>query len=303
MPPLRTFIQRHPVFTFYALVFAISWGGVVLVVGGPGRIPGSAEQTATLVPVVMLTWFAGPSIAGLTLIGLVSGWAGYYDLISRLVRWRVGVRWYAVALVPAPLVFIATLLPLSLVAPGLLPKLFTTSDTWSLLLVAVAYVPIGVFLEELGWTGFAMPTLRSHRGIMAASLLVGVLWGATHMSVVFWLAGSEIGALPPAGFLAVRTFDLLVGGLPAYRVLMVWVYDRTQSLLVAVLMHASLSASMLVLGPTAVAGVPFLAYCIATSAAWWLIVAALAIAIRKQAPAAVAAAGVKRPEAAPVTIA
>ena len=30
---------------------------------------------------------------------------------------------------------------------------------------------------------------------------------------------------------------------------MVWVYDRTGSLLVAMLMHASLTASMLILGP------------------------------------------------------
>jgi membrane protease YdiL (CAAX protease family) len=264
-------------------------------------MPGSAEQTSTLVPVVMMTWFAGPSIAGLTLIGLVDGWAGYRDLISRLLQWRVGVRWYAVALVPAPLVFMATLLPLSLASPGFLPSLFTTSDKWSLLLFAIAYVPIGVFLEELGWTGFAVPTLRSRHGVVATSLIVGVLWGATHVSVIFWLAGSEIGALPLAGFLAVRTFDLLLGGLPAYRVLMVWVHDRTQSLLVAVLMHASLSATMLMLGPTAVSGAPFLAYCIATSAAWWLIVAALAIATRRQAPAAAAAAGVKTQGATPVT--
>ena len=83
MAPLKAVIQRHSVLAFYALVFAISWGGVLLVVGGPGRMPGSAEQTATLVPVVMMAWFAGPSIAGLTLIGLVGGWAGYRGLISR----------------------------------------------------------------------------------------------------------------------------------------------------------------------------------------------------------------------------
>jgi hypothetical protein len=34
--------------------------------------------------------------------------------------------------------------------------------------------------------------------------------------------------------------------LPAYRVLMVWIYDRTESLLV-VLMHSTLSASTLIL--------------------------------------------------------
>lgn len=34
-----------------------------------------------------------------------------------------------------------------------------------------------------------------------------------------------------------------LAGLPAFRVLMVWVYHRTESLLVAMLMHTSLTAT------------------------------------------------------------
>lgn len=53
-----------------------------------------------------------------------------------------------------------------------------------------------------------------------------------------------------AGFLA-----FYLRALPAYRVLMVWVYDRTGSLPVVMLMHASLSASTLILQPLAT-GIP-----------------------------------------------
>jgi hypothetical protein len=53
-----------------------------------------------------------------------------------------------------------------------------------LVLFAIAYVPMGVFLEELGWTGFAVPTLRARHDVVATSLIVGVLWGAAHMSVI-----------------------------------------------------------------------------------------------------------------------
>ena len=42
--------------------------------------------------------------------------------------------------------------------------------------------------------------------------------------------------------------------LPAHRVLMVWVYDHTTSLLVAMLMHAVLSASTIVLQPLSAHG-------------------------------------------------
>jgi len=36
MTTISAFIKRHPVLTFYVLAFAISWGGILIVVGGPG---------------------------------------------------------------------------------------------------------------------------------------------------------------------------------------------------------------------------------------------------------------------------
>jgi hypothetical protein len=63
---------------------------------------------------------------------------------------------------------------------------------------------------------------------------------------------------------------------------MVWVYDRTGSLLVAMLMHVILTASILILGPTAVSGVYILIYDLALAAAMWVIVAAVALANRGQ---------------------
>jgi membrane protease YdiL (CAAX protease family) len=283
MTTIETFIKRYPVLTYFALTFIISWGGVLLIIGGPGAIPGTEKQIETLPPFVMLAWFAGPSVTGILLTSLVSGRAGFRELLSRLLRWRVDGRWYAVALLAGVLLYAAIPLALSLTSPEFLPGILTSDDKASLLLFGIASGLIGGgFLEELGWTGFAVPRLRRRYGILTTGLIVGVLWGALHFSVIFWLSGSTIGGLPLALFLTVRGFDLLVGQLPAYRVLMVWVYDRTGSLLVAMLMHASLSASMLILGPLAISGVPFLIYCLASSAAAWVVVAAIAVANRGQ---------------------
>jgi hypothetical protein len=101
---MTTFIKRHPVLTFYTLAFAISWGGILFLVGGPGRYPGTPEQVARLFLVVMLAWLAGPIVASLLMTGLVSGRAGLRELLSRLLKWRLGARWYALALLTAPLV-------------------------------------------------------------------------------------------------------------------------------------------------------------------------------------------------------
>jgi membrane protease YdiL (CAAX protease family) len=217
------------------------------------------------------------------LTGLVYGREGFRDLLTRMTRWRVGARWYAVALLTAPLLYGAISLALSLTSPEYLPSIFTTDEKASLLLMGIAYGLIGGgFLEELGWTGFAIPRMRLRYSVLGTGLIVGLLWGAYHFSVIFW-GSSPSGALPLAILLA-----QLFAWLPAFRVLMVWVYERTQSLLLAMLMHASLSASMLILQPLGIAGMSLLIYLLVFAAAMWVVVAVLAIAthghLARQAP-------------------
>jgi membrane protease YdiL (CAAX protease family) len=280
MTSIKAFIDKHPVPSYYALVFAISWGGILLVAGlGPGGIPATKEQVETLIPFALLALFAGPSVAGILMTGLVYGREGFRDLLARITRWRVGARWYAVAFLTAPLLVTATLLAFSLSSPEFLPRLLTSDDKASLLLFGIAAGLIGGgLLEELGWTGFAVPTLlRLHHGVLATGLIVGLLWGAWHFLIAFWASGTPSGELSLANYLPAVLF--YVGSLPAYRVLMVWVYQRTaESMLVAMLMHASFSASMLILQPLGLALVPGLTWALVLAASLWVVVGAIAVA-------------------------
>jgi uncharacterized protein len=283
MSTIRAFTKRHPVLIYYILAFAISWGAVLLVIGGPGAIPGAQEELERLLPLAILAMVAGPSVAGLLMAGLVHGRAGLRDLLSRLLRWRVGVRWYAVALLTAPLVFTAVLLALSLISPVYLPGILASgSSTSSLGFGIAASLAAGIF-EELGWTGFAVPELRRRHSILATGLIAGVLWGAWHLLTNdFWAAAASAGTLPLPLFVTVNGFGFLVGQLVAYRVLMVWVNDRTGSLLVAILMHAALTASSLILGPLAISGTAILIYDLALAVVMWILVAVVAVINRGQ---------------------
>ena len=78
------------------------------------------------------------------------------------------------------------------------------------------------------------------------------------------------------GHLRGGSLVLYAGALPAYRVLMMWVYDRTGSLLVAMLMHAGLSASTLILRPVTT-GMPHLTWKVVLAAALWIAVASVAM--------------------------
>jgi membrane protease YdiL (CAAX protease family) len=230
------------------------------------------------VPYAVPAMILGPSVAGILLTGLLYGRTGLREFRSRLLRWRVGARWYAVALLTAPLSMMAVLLALSLVSPEFLPRIFTAGDKPILLLTGIAVGLVAGIFEELGWTGFAVPTLlRLRYGVLSTGLIVGVLWGAWHLPINFWGSGVTAGELSLAIFLPSWLLGILVGSLTAYRVLMVWVYERTGSLLVAILMHVSLAAFTFILTPP-LGGVPYWVIGFAYAAALWVIVAVVAVA-------------------------
>lgn len=265
MTIVSTFLMRHAVLTFLALTFAISWGSVFLMVG-PDGIPVATGQ-AQLLGVAMLL---GPAVAGPLLVALGFGRAGLRDGLSRLLRYRVAIRWYAVALLTAPLSMVAVLLALSLYSQTFLPTVFWSADRASTLLTGIVAGLVVGFCEELGWTGFAVPRLRLRYGVLATGLLVGLPWGAWHF-ILFWESDSFSGLLPLSLLLA-RLFSWLT----AYRVLMVWVYDRTESLLITMLMHMSLVASIAILEPR-LSGGALLAYVLGWAAVLWVAVGALAM--------------------------
>jgi membrane protease YdiL (CAAX protease family) len=273
MNSIKAFIKSHPLLNYFALTFAISWGNILIVAGGPGGISANSQPSEMLMPLMLLALFAGPAVAGILLTGLVYGREGFRDLLTRMTRWRVGARWYAVALLTVPFLVTTVLLALSLTSPEFLPGILTTSDKGAFLLFGIVAGLIVAIFEEIGWTGFAIPRLLARHGVLATGIIVGVLWGAWHFPVFFWGGATSSGTLPLELYLFVLLFSIL----PAYRVLMVWVYDRTESLLVAILMHTSLLASQFIIIPLSLVGVAAVTLNLVFTAVLWAVVGAVAL--------------------------
>ena len=267
-------LEEHSVRIYFALTFAISWSGLLLV-GGAGFFAGSSWQTDTRFLPAIQAMLLGPPVAGVLCTILFSGTTGLRELLVRLSRWRVHGRWYAVALLAAPLVQGGVLVALSLSSPLYLPPILNASDRAGLLLPAVAYGLVGGLVEELGWTGFAIPRLRARFSVLATGLILGVVWGVWHMLQMWWVGSTSFEAVSAWVFLPVY-FVTAIAALTAYRVLMVWVYDRTASLFIAVLMHGSyIMCTLFVLAPPTT-GLPFLVYSVAFVVVLWLTVAVVA---------------------------
>ncbi len=276
MSTILSIIRNRPIWAYFTITFGISWGGL-FVIAGMGGLPGNTTQTDALFPIAITLLLAGPCVAGVSLVGLIDGKAGYRVLLTRLLRWKVGVRWYLLALLATPVTILVILLPLSLISPAFLPAILTTDDKVALVLSGIGVGIFGGLLEELGWTAFAVPKLRMRVGLLATGLIVGGIWGVWHFLVTYWASGDATGELQMSLLLPPLVFYAVV--LPPFRVLMVWVYDRTESLLLASLMHASLTANTLfILLPQETAHIP---YYIVFATVLWITVAALAVLSRE----------------------
>jgi membrane protease YdiL (CAAX protease family) len=178
-------------------------------------------------------------------------------------------------LLTAPLATAAALLVPWIFSSGYTPGIVTSNDRVSLLLMSIVGGLTVGFFEELGWTGFAIPRMRQRYAILSTGIIVGLLWGAWHF-LLFWENDTFSGVLPLV-LLLVRLFSWL----PAYRILMVWVYDRTGSLFVTMLMHVSLVVTLSTMDPL-LTGDKLIVFILVRAAVLWAIVAIVMLYRRRE---------------------
>ena len=275
MRSVSTYVRRHPVAAYFVLTFTISWGGALVAMGGRG-MHGTTPASDPRFPYALIAMLAGPSATGIVMSALVYGRPGLRDLGLRVTAWRVGARWYA-ALLIAPAVIGAVLLALSFASPAFLPGILTSNEKLSLVLVSLTVGALAGIFEELGWTGFAIPTLRRRRSMLATGAIVGVFWSGWHLLPNIWAARSAAGSLAMPIHMTGVVAGIFVGYLTAFRILMVWVYDATESVFVAMLMHVSLTFGLLALNPIGIAGMHLLLFSFAFSGVLWMVVGALTV--------------------------
>lgn len=262
-------IHKHPIATYFFSTFVISWGAIFAVVG-PHGFPSTSKDIEMLLPWVVLAMLAGPSITGVSMIFIIYRWAGFQRLrVGLMPQWHHGLHWWLLALLIAPLTVTTVLVTLSCTDPVYMPVIFTSDDKANRVVTAFIYAFAAGFFEELGWTAFVVHEMGSRHGILATGFLVGIAWGAWHLLVAVWGSAStyEPGAFSATAFLPQILFYTMV--LPAYRILMVWIYVRTSCTSAAMVMHASLTASLpLVLAPLATGLDLALAYLVLAVVLW-----------------------------------
>jgi uncharacterized protein len=182
--------------------------------------------------VLFLVGGSSPLVAGLSLLWLTSGRDGYRDLWRRLTETeRVRPRWWLViALLYPTFTLVAaavaiavgyTSAPLEVVEPQ---RLFEPGSLALLLAVALVFPAI----EEIGLRGYWFDQLQARRSALAASLILGVVWAAWHVPLVYMVGYYDETTFQPElwWWLPSIVLTAIIG---------TWVYNNTRRSVLAVI--------------------------------------------------------------------
>jgi membrane protease YdiL (CAAX protease family) len=236
----RRLVRQFPLTIFFALAYGLSWAAwtpYVLSGNGLGWLPFRfPEVLGTSQLLGMLPGaYLGPLTAAFLVTAAAEGRPGLRNWSQRLLRWRVGWRWYVAVLAGVP----ATILLTTAALPAAWGHVATVG-----IAVVAAYVPMllvqfvtTAIAEEPGWRDFALPRLQDRFGAVGGTVILGLLWGGWHLPLFL----TEWGGWPDVAWYSPIEF---VAGCVPLSLVMTWVFNRTrQSLPIVMILHASINAT------------------------------------------------------------
>jgi uncharacterized protein len=239
---LKQWITRHPVVAFLILTYAVCWAIFLIPLLSKEGLGLLSFDIPTVLPFVLLSSIVGLTGSAFAVTALVDGRAGVRTLARRLVRGRVGVQWYLLAVFGLPLVAILGIST----GYGLTPFQALPHQGPALISYVVQVVLTAALVnlwEETGWTGFMFTRLQPRYGALPASLLVAVCFGGIHLPLLF-VSGALTTGRVTGSLLLLAVLELLVLGSVPVRVLAAWVYNNTRgSLLIIGLFHGALDTT------------------------------------------------------------
>jgi len=272
---LRERMKRRPVAWFFAvaMVTEVAVVAVFLLSGAAGVLEAAMEATSLTgrtdfvsayrlaveepraVPGLALAILQPftPDIAAFVVAAIAFGMVGVERLARGFRFWSADVGWRR-GLSVWGLMLLACFVAMPLATAGL-DAMFMPEGTWeysghsiswSLLpaLFVALFLNVGAVSEESGWRGFVQPVLQGRMTPLAASLIVGLLWGVWHFparpDILLGGYGMGGGALL-LGILVVRFVFLSV--------VMAYFYNQAGgSTLIAISMHGLHNDSVLFSG-------------------------------------------------------
>ncbi len=229
-------IRKYPLTAFFTIAIAISW---LL------WLPRVAAQYGWIGPVSPYWHFVGslgPMLGALIVAGVIYGQGGLERLWQGMIKWRVSLGWWGIAVLGPVVVMLLAIVIIRLMGNPwpewrLLGKVaeFPQLGFIALLIAETIFYGYG---EEVGWRGFALPYLQRRYSALWSSVLLSMVWFLWHTPLFITNESyRQMNLLMFLGFY----FSILTGA-----ILLTWLYNGTKgSLLLLALFHALLDVTMI----------------------------------------------------------
>jgi uncharacterized protein len=209
--PARSWTTRHPVLTFVGLTYGLSW--TLWALAWTIDAPLGGPRWLAAIPFV-LGGFGPPFAAWLLLRRDAEARRRW---VVSILRWRVPLRYYLAALGLPILLFAVANVAVAMFGEPV--EVGLVAERWPVYLATFAFtLVLGGALEEPGWRGYALPRLQQRFTPLGATAILGLAWGVWHVPIY-----------GPLGFVVPFVLAFFY----------TWLYNRTGSVWLCILLHAS----------------------------------------------------------------
>jgi membrane protease YdiL (CAAX protease family) len=219
---------------FFALTFLVTWLCWI-----PAAALSRSGAGEAVLGGLMGLGLLGPLAGSLLMLAMAGDRGLWRDFASRLLDpRRIRAGWLPVLVFLMPVVMVAAIL-VSTVAGGSMEQLALTAE-FNIMegspLLSLVIPVLAPALEEMGWGGYGIDSLRSKCGLFRTSLIFGALWGVWHLPL-FFIQGYYHHSLVEANILYAVNFFVSV--LPLTFITN-WLYYRNgRSIAGAIIFHVS----------------------------------------------------------------
>ncbi len=227
------------------------------------------------VPFFLGVW--APAVAAGIVVSVTGGSVKAW--LRDIMRWRVRARYYALALGFPIMLGVVASAGFALAGEAL--DFGLASER------AAAFLPLLLFCllvnggpEEPAWRGFALPRLQDRYSPVKATVVLGTIWGLWHLPLLLVEdnVDHDLAAIAFAGMLI-----WTLAGFTAYAFTYTYLWNRTRSALLCMLLHASYNTAIgvVILRPAdELVGNAYVAISLSLTGTLWLVAIGLIVATR-----------------------
>lgn len=174
---------------------------------------------------------SAPTIMAFAAVLLTSESKKVQELTSRIIKFRIPIRYYLAALLIPGLLGLAGRFGAGLIISDYVPASDLQPIYYFIPLFASSIIFGG--LEEVGWRGILQPAVTKHVSLVPANIIIGIIWAFWHLPMFFLIGVSHYG----------NSFLLFALAGIGWSAFMTWLYHRTESIFICILFHAAINAS------------------------------------------------------------